>query len=459
MKRSAYLRMLDTPWAITEAALQQMLEIANRENESLDVVASRMGRDLDNTYAVEMRGDVAVLPVTGPLFRYANLFTSVSGATSYERIAQDFTAAMEDPNVSAIVLNIDSPGGQLTGCSELADMIFSARGTKPIIAYVGGAAGSGAYWIAAAADEIVCADTAEVGCLGVQTIIEDRGDASDTNRGVKTYRFVSSQTPNKNAGPGTEIGAKNIQARVDAAAQIFVEKIAQFRGEDLQTVIDEFGKGAMIPARQALADGLADSIGSFEGVIAALSNDDDDYLGMAGARGLGANSTTEGDNMKAYLTSKAPSAGDNGAEVTAASISQHCPEVATALRKEGVDGAKAGNDTAMAAAVTTAKAEGTGEGIKAERARIAGIMGHAEAKGREATALKIASTTDLTVEAAGALLAGMPKAKTGEGFKAAMDKEAVPAVGGDAEPAAEGDVQAWASGLVEAASKQGVIRQ
>ena len=69
-------------------------------------------------------------------------------------LAPNFTQALEDDSIQGIVLNIDSPGGQMNGTNELANMIFAARGTKPITAYVGGLGASGAYWIASAADEI-----------------------------------------------------------------------------------------------------------------------------------------------------------------------------------------------------------------------------------------------------------------------------------------------------------------
>ncbi|MCC3862679.1 S49 family peptidase, partial [Emcibacteraceae bacterium Y4] len=131
------------------------MDIAARQNEPPEAVAAKLGRELQNTHRLEMRENIAVLPLVGPLFRYANLFTQVSGASSYELLAKDFTAALENPEVQAIVLNIDSPGGEVNGCAELADMIYEARGRKPVIAYASGDAASGAYWIAAAADEIV----------------------------------------------------------------------------------------------------------------------------------------------------------------------------------------------------------------------------------------------------------------------------------------------------------------
>ena len=97
----------DEPWAITSSALTTILDIAARQNVPPEAVAAKLGRELQNSYRLEMRDGIAVLPVVGPLFRYANLFTQVSGASSYELLAKDFTQAVENPDVKAIILNID----------------------------------------------------------------------------------------------------------------------------------------------------------------------------------------------------------------------------------------------------------------------------------------------------------------------------------------------------------------
>ena len=104
-----------------------MIAIAHQTNRTPEAIAKEMGRDMKNTYAVSTRGGVAVIPVTGPLFRHANLLTAVCGATSYELLAQDFNKALNDPNISAILFDVDSPGGEVNGCSELADPCLCLR--------------------------------------------------------------------------------------------------------------------------------------------------------------------------------------------------------------------------------------------------------------------------------------------------------------------------------------------
>ena len=79
-----------TPWAMTEIYVRAVLEVAERHAETpaldelrarFEALNGRQGRAVANTRGVTMRGDTAIVPVTGPIFRYANLFTEISGAT------------------------------------------------------------------------------------------------------------------------------------------------------------------------------------------------------------------------------------------------------------------------------------------------------------------------------------------------------------------------------------------
>ena len=241
-----------------------MIAIAHQTNRSPEAIAKEMGKDMKNTHAVSLRGGVAVIPVTGPLFRHANLLTTVCGATSYEILAQDFNKALNDPNISGIVFDVDSPGGEVNGCSELADMIYNARGKKPVIAYASGSCCSGAYWIASACDKIMAADTAIIGSIGVVSIFEKEDDK-------KTIEIVSSQSPNKRPDVETDEGKAKIQAHIDALAEVFINKIALHRDVSPKDVIENFGGGDVFVGQNAVRIGLADSLASFEAIISDLN--------------------------------------------------------------------------------------------------------------------------------------------------------------------------------------------
>ncbi len=251
-------------WAITQDGLNQIIAIAQQGHGDLEAVAAKLGNRLPQTNTVQNRDGVAVVPVIGPIFRYANILSQVSGATSIDLLARDFSAALADPAISAIVLEIDSPGGMTAGVSEFAGMVRSAAPVKPVIAYVSNLGASAGYWIAAAAKEIVVADTAMLGSIGTVMRVSIAKDSG-------AVEIVSSQSPLKRPDPATAAGRAQMQKLVDASAQVFVEAVASYRGTTADKVLSGFGQGDLLMGRAAVAAGMADRLGSLESVIKQYS--------------------------------------------------------------------------------------------------------------------------------------------------------------------------------------------
>jgi signal peptide peptidase SppA len=260
---------LNVVWAMEERSLETLLEIAAREHDvTPEALEAYRAKSLAQAEQATVRDGVAIISANGPLFKRANLMTALSGATSYDIMRRDLQAAVDDGKLRGAILNLDSPGGEASGANELAAYVASLRGKFPVIAYVNGMAASAAYWIAAAAQEIVVDSTAILGSIGVQMAMRKREDA----KGTTTYTFISSQSPLKNADPGTEEGAKQIQSAVDAMAQVFVESVAAYRGVATETALTDFGQGGILVGQDAVKAGLADRIGNFEAVLAELSS-------------------------------------------------------------------------------------------------------------------------------------------------------------------------------------------
>jgi len=266
-------------WAIDPQSLAGIIGIVedhatlSREewDERLTAVEKQRGRPLSNERkGVTMRdGGVATIEIVGPIVRRGDLFSQVSGMTSIDTLAKDFGAALDDRAVKAIVLAIDSPGGEVTGVAEFADMIRAARSgptTKPVVAYVGGMAASAGYWLASAAARVVCDSTALLGSIGVVQAVRD----PSRDRGG-TIEFVSSQSPHKRPDPTTGTGAAQIQNVVDAMAGVFVAAVARNRNVSEETVLVDFGGGGLFVGQTAVAAGLADRVGSYESVLADLA--------------------------------------------------------------------------------------------------------------------------------------------------------------------------------------------
>ncbi|UZW62749.1 S49 family peptidase [Lysobacter enzymogenes] len=257
------------PWLIQQEALETIFAIAQRYGDP-EALQTRVGRPLDNTRTVSMRDGVAVIPVTGPIFRYANLFTEISGATSTGTLASDIQSALDNKYVRGIVLDINSPGGEATGINELGKLIRSGRAIKPIKAYAGGSMASAAYWLGSAADEVIIDDTAALGSIGVLMSYQDTS-ARDEKSDVRTIEIVSSQSPDKRINPATDEGRAKVQSIVDALAEVFVSAVAANRGTTAKTVLADFGRGGVLIGAAAVKAGMADRIGSLESVIAELA--------------------------------------------------------------------------------------------------------------------------------------------------------------------------------------------
>lgn len=266
MPRTAFELAASRPWLMTGDALDSLMAVADRQGD-IQALEARLGRSLDNTHNVSVRDGVAVIPVTGPIFRYANLFTEISGATSTQVLATDIQTALDDPAIKGIIVSSDSPGGEATGINELAEMIYQARGIKPIKAYVGGQAASAMYWIASAADEVIVDDTAQLGSVGVVLSLRKREDRP----GEKSYEIVSSNAPNKRPDLETEAGRAQLQTRTDELADVFLNKVARNRSIPREEVNDRFRQGGIATGAIAVEAGMADRLGSLESLIAELA--------------------------------------------------------------------------------------------------------------------------------------------------------------------------------------------
>jgi signal peptide peptidase SppA len=268
---SALEAALTAHWAMMPDSLERLCAIAARENDpSPEVLEAYRAEAAARGERMSQRDGVAILDVSGPLFKKANLFVRVSGATSYEIMRRDLQVALDDPAIHAVMLKVDSPGGEANGCDELAAAIYDARGKKPIWAYVSGMACSGGYWLASAADRVIISEAAVLGSIGVVLGVTDRKKADEKN-GVTRLEFVSSQSPGKRPDVHTDEGKARIQKMVDDLAQVFVSAVAKHRGVTPESVIQKFGAGGVEIGANAVSLGMADEVGQFESAFAELS--------------------------------------------------------------------------------------------------------------------------------------------------------------------------------------------
>jgi ClpP class serine protease len=147
--------------------------------QSLEAISSAEWFEWEERLNYDICDGVAVVPIHGLLMKSAGFFSSFLGAASYELIEKAINVALEDSEVKSILLDIDSPGGEVSGLFDLVDFIYESRELKPIYAIANDHAFSAAYAIASATSKIFVNRTSGVGSIGV---IATHVDISEMNK-------------------------------------------------------------------------------------------------------------------------------------------------------------------------------------------------------------------------------------------------------------------------------------
>jgi len=313
---------------------------------SKESLSTKSEKSLDNTRSVKVRDGTAIIPIHGPITARNTLFSLFMGGTSLETLAKDFQEALNNEDVKAILFDIDSPGGVAVGPFEMAEMIYKARSKKPIYSYIGRNGSSAAYWLASATEKIIVNPSALVGSIGVVTTIPVQ-EEPDMD-GYKNIEIVSSNASLKRPDPRTKEGLAEIKRELNDLESTFINSVAKYRSITPEVVKSDFGQGGVVIGKQAVDNNMADSLGTYEEVLANLNQKFSINLNKK------IMSKDQNKEINADHISKS--------EITANYINTEFPDVAKAIIKEASEDIK-----------KTAFDEGVQSGIKSERDRILSI--------------------------------------------------------------------------------------
>ena len=236
---------------------------------SKEALSTKSEKHLDNTGSVSIRDGTAIIPIHGPITARNTFFSLFAGGTSLETLAKDFREALSNEDVKSILFDIDSPGGVAVGPMEMAEMIYNARGRKPIYSYIGRNGSSAAYWLASATEKIIVNPSALVGSIGVVTTIPVQEQPDQD--GYKNIEIVSSNAALKRPDPKTKEGLAEIRRELDDLESTFIESIAKYRSITPEIIKADFGGGGVIIGSQAVNKNMADALGTYEEVLANLN--------------------------------------------------------------------------------------------------------------------------------------------------------------------------------------------
>lgn len=254
-------------------ASQGKLEAPDEEDPEGGTTADRPGRRRRGRPPA-IDGGVAVVPLKGVLMPggmslLEMIFGIKSGLSAFQ---DDFTAAMDDPDVGAIVIDTDSPGGLVDQIPETAAMVAqAAAGSKEIVAVSNTMAASAAYWIASQANSFYASPSSETGSIGVYATHMDNSQAL-ANLGVKPT-LVSAGKYKTEANPYEPLGTdaeKAMQEAVDDYYNHFTRDVASGRQATQAEVKAGYGEGRVLTAKRAKDAKLVDDIKTLDEVVSSL---------------------------------------------------------------------------------------------------------------------------------------------------------------------------------------------
>jgi capsid assembly protease len=261
-------RLFGVPLAIHRPKLDVILSVLGHR-VGLTELAAPTGFIPPARAAPSQTPKVAVIPIHGMLVRRTVGLEAESGLTSYASLAAQLNAALASPEVAAILLDIDSPGGESSGVFDLADRIRAATQVKPVWAVANDMAFSAAYALASAANKVFVSRTGGVGSIGVIAMHVDQS-VKDAQDGVR-YTAVFAGDRKNDLNPHQPISDQahaQLQAEVNRIYGLFVETVARHRGLEPSAVRDT--EAGLFFGQAAVGIGLADAIGTFDDALAQL---------------------------------------------------------------------------------------------------------------------------------------------------------------------------------------------
>lgn len=276
-----------TPLAVSRQRLDVICAVLRQragdevDLAALDAATSSRADSVDEV--VITAAGIGVVPLMATFVKRAGMMGALSGLQSYADAGASIRNLVDNPRVGAILLRIDSPGGQVAGMFELASQIRAATKVKPVWAIADESALSAAYLLAAAAERVFVPSTGWLGSIGAIAVRHDE-TAADAAAGRRPI-FVASGAQKTDGNPHvvpTDKELARLQAKVNQMGELFASTVATYRGLPVAAV-SEMEAGTFI-GDEAVKAGLADDArtlglsretdngcATFEEVLAALS--------------------------------------------------------------------------------------------------------------------------------------------------------------------------------------------
>ena len=253
-------------WASTESAYALVASLMLRVASNPQMMQTE--KQLPSLLSIS--DGVGIISIEGSLIPGNAGWMTYFGVTGYNDVSEAAVAAANNGDVKSVLLDVNSGGGAVNGCSECAEILVQLGSVKPMVTYSGGVMASAAYWLGAQGQAVLTGATSILGSIGViakhTEMSKMRADLGYKDTVIRSgiYKQLANDVE-----PLSALAVQEIQAKVDQIALVFDQNISAARGVSLAKFQAEMGQGREFVGAQAVKSGLADGLSSYSGAIAA----------------------------------------------------------------------------------------------------------------------------------------------------------------------------------------------
>ena len=255
-------------WAGTEHSLALAMEAHDR------MMAGAFSDDDEEDddevpFNYSVQGEVGIVSIKGPLTNRDAWYNRYLGVTCYADVRHALLYAANQADVKAIVLDIDSGGGAVSGVADVGNLIrLIDENVKPVYSFTDGAMCSAAYWLGCSAREVYSSNVSTVGSIGViATHMEYSKALKDAGIGVTVVRAGEYKALANSVEPLSDKAKTQLQNQLNAAYSVFLEHVADCRNTTVNLCDANMAQGREFFGKEALAAGLVDGIETFDSMM------------------------------------------------------------------------------------------------------------------------------------------------------------------------------------------------
>jgi len=253
--------VINTAWAILPSKLEEIMAVLQSKNSGAVIEMADKNKQTepskDRNYSV--KDGIAEILIEGTLSKRMGFIQALSGGTSYENIQGQIQKAESDPAVRGIFYEYDSPGGNVIGMFNTADMIFNAK--KQSMSFCNGLMASAAYITGSGADYVIASDvSAELANVGVVSVHFDKSKQYE-KEGVRPT-VISAGKFKAIGNPYERLKDKDLnhlKSKIDYMYSLAVNTVSRNRSVSVEHLVEKIGAELLI-GEQAISAGLADEI-------------------------------------------------------------------------------------------------------------------------------------------------------------------------------------------------------